>query len=266
MLYVFAFVGLFVGSFLNVLVLRLRDGEGFVAGRSRCPRCGKLIAWYDNIPLLSYFLLRGKCRHCGQRISWQYPLVEATTGVVFGITAHLFLGSGEFTDYVRIGWLLAIVTLLIAIAVYDALTLEIEMRIFIAVSVLIAGFLVWEQLFLPERVAWGVTGSVLAGAAASLFLGAIVWYSKERWMGRGDVWLVFPLAAIVGPGGLLPFLTLSFGIGAIAGILAVVFEKKTMKSPLPLGPFLVTGAFLQLSVGAALMDWFVGIVFSLSLF
>src|SRR5512147_1815789 len=86
-------VGLAVGSFLNVVITRLPRGEAMVAGRSRCPRCGAAIPWHDNVPLLSYLLLKGRCRFCGEPISWRYPAVELAGGLLALALWHRFPGS-----------------------------------------------------------------------------------------------------------------------------------------------------------------------------
>ena len=88
--FIVGFIGLAIGSFLNVVALRLLAGKDFVKGRSKCPKCENLIAWYDNIPVLSYILLRGKCRKCGEKISLQYPIVELFTGAIFIATVSMF--------------------------------------------------------------------------------------------------------------------------------------------------------------------------------
>jgi len=107
------FIGLTIGSFLNVVALRLLAGTDFVKGRSKCPKCENLIAWFDNIPVLSYILLRGKCRKCGEKISIQYPLVELFTGVIFIATVSVF----GFT--IKTLFLLILICNLIVIAITD---------------------------------------------------------------------------------------------------------------------------------------------------
>ena len=240
-LFSFFIFGLIIGSFLNVLVYRLRDAETLL-GRSLCRHCQHQIRWYDNIPLISFVLLRGMCRDCETKISWQYPLVELLTGVLFALTGYLFLISGSALEWLEIFWLLGIISTLIAIAVYDARSMEIPITMLVASGVITAVFLLafwWlvPEPFLTSRLWYGLLGGLAVGG----FFFLLVWMSRETWMGWGDVWLGAVVGTAVGLPLALPMLTLSFGMGAVVGLLAIARKKKALKSQIPFAPFLVIG-------------------------
>lgn len=242
----FFILGLIVGSFLNVLVYRLRDAETLL-GRSLCRHCQHQIRWYDNIPLISFVLLRGMCRDCETKISWQYPLVELLTGVLFALVGSLFLTAGNALEWLEVFWLLGIVSTLIVIAVYDARFMEIPLMMLVAGALITAGFLLAFWWLFPEpfwvsRLWYGLLGGVVVGG----FFFLLVWMSRETWMGWGDVWLGLVVGAIVGLPLVLPMLTLSFGLGAILGLLAIASKQKKLKSQMPFAPFLVIGTLVTI--------------------
>ena len=251
LIFSFFILGLIIGSFLNVLVYRLRDAETLL-GRSLCRHCQHQIRWYDNIPLISFVLLRGTCRDCETRISWQYPLVELLTGVLFAVVGALFLISGSALEWLEVLWLLGIVSMLMVIAAYDLRYMEIPLTVLVASGVITAVFLAALWWFVPEpffasRLWYGLLG----GAAVGGFFFLLVWMSRETWMGWGDVWLGAVVGAVVGVHLALPMLTLSFGLGATVGLLAIARKKKALKSQIPFAPFLVIGTLASLFLSEA---------------
>src|SRR3989344_2201116 len=126
---IFFIFGLIIGSFFNVLVYRLRDAETLL-GRSFCRQCKHQIRWYDNIPLLSFVLLRGQCRDCETKISWQYPAVEFITGVLFALVGLIFFVSGgDARMWWEIAWLVSIASCFVVIAIYDLRYMEIPLSL-----------------------------------------------------------------------------------------------------------------------------------------
>lgn len=250
LMYTFLFfvLGLAVGSFLNVLVYRLKDAETLL-GRSFCRHCKNQIRWYDNIPLLSFVLLRGACRDCQGKISWQYPALEFLTGGAFVLVGYpFFSGMSALTvdTWLELSWLLVTVSLLLAISAYDLRYMEIPIILlivsfFFTVSFFLLSYQI-ELSFLENRLGMGLLGGVVVAA----FFFALVFISKETWMGWGDVWLGGVVGMIVGLPLALFMLTLSFGAGALYGVSAVLLGKKGMKSQVPFAPFLVVGALLTL--------------------
>ncbi|HYG67921.1 MAG TPA: prepilin peptidase [Anaeromyxobacteraceae bacterium] len=211
-------LGAVVGSFLNVVIARVPHGESVVAPRSRCPRCGSGIAWYDNIPILSWLLLRARCRTCGEPISWRYPLVEAL-GAAVALTAFARhgLAAGALAEFF-------FVALLIALAFIDLDTW------------LLPHALTWPLIALGLGLsAIGLTPAASAGSSA---LGAavgfgsfagIAWigaraFGKEA-LGWGDVWLLGGLGAWLGIGALLPVVLFASIQGSVFGVALILLGK-----------------------------------------
>lgn len=249
MLIIFFILGLIIGSFLNVVIFRLKLAETLL-GRSYCPHCKKQVRWYDNVPLLSFALLKGRCRDCGKNISWQYPLIELGTAVVFALIGNYF-----FIPLITGSWLatlfyLSIFSLLLVIFVYDLRYMEIPMIIFwIALGISIVYFLLSDWLNFNGSLgifSLQIFSGLVAGLVAFLFFFILVSVSRERWMGMGDAYLAFLIGLISGWPSVLLSLTLAFGMGAVWGVILIVLKKKTMKSQIPFAPFLIFGTFIAL--------------------
>lgn len=244
--------GLLVGSFLNVLVFRLETGEDFVGGRSRCRSCGAVIRWYDNIPLLSFLLLRGRCRVCRERISLQYPLVELSTGVAFLLSGTFLFRVGDIGSVFETTLALGLIPALIVVFVYDLRNMEIPVSVlaFGILWALFSLFFLWlfatpPVPFSESRLFSGLIGS---GVAFVLFYG-LVFFSKEAWMGEGDAWLALLLGLVSGWQLLLPALTVAFGLGALVGTALLASGKKHLQSRIPFGPFLSVSVIFLLIFG-----------------
>lgn len=246
----FFLLGLIIGSFLNVVVLRLEAGKT-LDGRSRCPSCGVVIRWYDNIPVLSFFLLGRRCRGCHYPIAWLYPSVEFATGLLFVLFGTLAFGSGSPIEIVDTLWQLFLVALLVAIALYDARNMEIPLVLLltgvggVVVFAFFAATLTpipWLDAASPwQDMAWG-------GGIGALIFYALVYFSRETWMGMGDVWLAGIAGAAVGFPALLLLFTLSFSIGASVGSALMLMGKRGMKSQIPFAPFLAAGTLCTLAL------------------
>lgn len=250
-------LGLIIGSFLNVVVIRIEQGMT-LGGRSLCPSCRTLIRWYDNIPLISFFLLRGHCRNCQSSISWQYPLVEALTGTLFALFGTLILIQNDGGVSVSLVWHLFLITLLIAIATYDIRNMEIPLILLMIgmigaiVYALVLTFVAGAGFFVPEA-SWKEI--LYGGSVAALLFYGLVFYSKETWMGMGDVWLAGIAGAAVGLSALLLLFTLSFFFGAIVGGGLLIYGKKGMRSQIPFAPFLSLGTLTTLFVLLLAPPW-----------
>ena len=259
------FVGASIGSFLNVCIARWPAEESVVRPRSRCPRCGTMIAWYDNVPLLSWILLRAKCRSCAQPISAIYPVVEASIGVVW--VAAVWTFASPFVA-VRVA---VFATILAGIAVTDAKHYLIP-----------DGFTLTGLLF-------GVAGSLagawigeqgpVAGPADALFgacvgAGAITiigWLGevalKKEAMGFGDTTLMAMVGAALGPGRALLTIFTAAALAAVVFLVAVYpvvwlrsrRQGEPFQVPLvPFGVFLAPAALLILLCGDSLIGWYLG--------
>lgn len=236
--------GLILGSFLNVVLFRGAREESFVTGRSRCLVCQKMIAWYDNIPLISYILLRGRCRHCRVHISWQYPLVELITGLWFVLVGQVFFDATQLLSWLETGWLLILGALLILIVVSDVKSMEISLTELVAINIVTLVYLMVRFWAFETQLSWQETAlsqGLLGGIIAGGFFFALVYFSRETWMGWGDVWIGAFGGLAVGWQYVLPMLTLSFALGAFYGVGLLVFHQKSLKTQVPFAPFLVLG-------------------------
>lgn len=241
-------LGLSVGSFLSVVAHRLPRGESIAGGRSACPSCGARIAAYDNVPVLSWLVLRGHCRSCGDAISARYPVLEAVTAALFVGVAVRFRHDPEL---IALGCLLAATLAVVTVT-------DLERRI-IPNRVLAASALAWAALavpFAPETVAEGLIAAVAAGG----FL-LLVALAYPNGMGMGDVKLVALMGLYLGSSvavGLLAGLL----TGSVAGgILIARNGSAARKRAIPFGPFLALGAVLALFAGAQIVDWYTGTFF-----
>jgi leader peptidase (prepilin peptidase)/N-methyltransferase len=244
--------GLLIGSFLNVCVFRLpRDLSVMKPARSFCPFCEETIAWYDNIPVLSYILLRAKCRHCGARIPLRYPVVELSTAIAFGICVAAF---GVTPSALKYALFSAIMITLIA-SDFEERILPDEFTVGGSVLGLLLAWFVplrGEFALFVVPYSWGPrwvsVGEALIGAAVS---SGSIWfagwlYEKVRHregLGFGDVKMIFMIGAFVGlPGALLTLIAASL-IGAVGGLLFIHFSGKDAATyELPFGSFLGAAA------------------------
>jgi leader peptidase (prepilin peptidase) / N-methyltransferase len=236
-------VGLCIGSFLNVCIYRLPEGESVVSPRSRCPECDMAIGWRDNIPVLSYLLLRGRCRGCRTRISPQYPLIELVTALIW-VAAALRYGREWQALSVAVFF-----TLLLGIALTDA-------RSYIIPDEFSLGGLVLGLALSP--LAGGVTlVQSVAGAAVGfgfLFLTGLLgeWWLKKPAMGGGDIKMMAMVGAFLGPIGAI----LTIFMGALVGtIIFLPISLRTQKL-VPFGIFLALGAAVTEAWGDAIMEWY----------
>jgi leader peptidase (prepilin peptidase) / N-methyltransferase len=233
--------GLIIGSFLNVVAHRLPRGESLSHPRSRCPGCETPIKPYDNVPVLSWLVLRGRCRHCGQPISPRYPLVALTTAALF---VAVVIAKDEAVD-IALG--LILVTALVPITLIDLEVRLIPNKITLpaALAALVAG-LVLDVDYVPEML--------IAGAAGFgfFFLAALAY---PRGMGMGDVKLAgvmgLCLGRAVGPG---IFIGLIAGVVVGAIVIARKGAKEGRKTAVPFGPFLALGATAAIFAGNAIVD------------
>jgi prepilin signal peptidase PulO-like enzyme (type II secretory pathway) len=247
-LLIFFMFGAAMGSFLNVVAVRTRKGTKFTTGRSKCPKCKKIIRWYDNIPILSYLILRGVCRKCKKEISWQYPAAEIGTGILFSAVAFKFFSLMNSDTFIPTVFWLILVSLLVVIFIYDAKYLEIPGG---ALWSALVGVIIFNLIsdFYSARTFLSVFelatySGTLAGMAGFLFFFFLVAVSDERWMGMGDAYLALLLGLLLGWPKILLGLFLAFMLGSFWGIVLIITKKKTMQSQIPFGPFLITGALL----------------------
>ncbi len=265
LIYVFLFLfGLCIGSFLNVVIYRLPRGLSIGKGRSFCPKCKKKLLWWELIPLFSFIFLKGRCSKCKVKISLQYPIVELTTGILFLLAFfRLTCGSGFMVrDLLPIIYVWTIISILIAIFFIDLKHYIIPDSLIIVGSALSLIYLLMFQFFdnlqpvfynskiliffyrfLPIssfkfQVSSLFLNHILFAIIGGAFFGLIILFTKGRGMGIGDMKFGVLMGLILGSQ-LIMALYLSFVSGAIVGILLILLKKKSLKSKVPFGPFLV---------------------------
>ncbi len=240
-------VGAALGSFVTVVAHRLPRGEDIVRGRSRCPSCGAQIAAYDNVPIVSWLILRGRCRSCGVRISPRYPLTELGLGALMAATV-LILGNDDAGELV-LGLYLCVV--LVAITLTD-----LERRI-IPNAIVAAGAIGAVAIVaISDPSQLGENAIAAAGGGVGLLLVALAY---PRGMGMGDVKLVAMMGLFLGRT-LVPALFVGFATGALVGVgLIAARGAAARKQAVPFGPFLALGGIVALWAGNSIIDWYSGL-------
>jgi leader peptidase (prepilin peptidase)/N-methyltransferase len=238
-----AVVGAAIGSFLNVVAYRLPRGESLVRPGSRCPACGAPVRAYDNVPVLSWIMLRGRCRACSGPISRRYPLVETLTAALY---AAVVVRYGADRDV----WIpLVFLTVLVPVALIDLDLRIIPNRLLApaaAAAVVLAAALDADSL--PERL-------IAAAAAGGFFLLAALAY--PRGMGMGDVKLAATMGLFLGRTvGAALLVALVAGVAIGAAIISREGASKGRKTAVPFGPFLALGAAVAVFAGDAMVDWY----------
>ncbi len=242
-LVVFAF-GLLIGSFLNVVILRMNTGRTVVKGRSKCARCNQVLAWHDLIPVISFLGLRGKCRQCRAPISFQYPLVELTTGIVFVVLYAHLLAPFYFTMLAWMSFVFScgIAALLIVITVYDLKHKIIPDMVVYPFILLAAASMFWKAVYFPG---FGLLQALLGGVVVALPFFLLWFLSKGKLMGFGDVKLALGMGWLLGFASGMTAVLLSFWFGGAVGlILLAISRKHSMRSEVPFAPFMITAIFV----------------------
>lgn len=238
-------VGLCVGSFLNVVIARLPLGRSIVRPGSACPRCGRPICWYDNVPVLSFLLLRGRCRQCGTAISWRYPAVELGTACLFVLA---FLSRGP--------------------------SLELPIALILASALVVVTGIDLDHEIIPDVVtlpgmAVGLLASLATGrpvwtdALIGLLAGGGVFFviivASGGGMGGGDMKLGAMLGAFLGWKPMLVAVLAAVLAGGAVAICLLALGRRGRKDAVPFGPFLALGGLIALLWGERLIEWYLGV-------
>ncbi len=252
-LLIFVF-GAMIGSFLNVCIIRVPKEESIVFPASHCVSCKKPIAWFDNVPLVSFLVLRGRCRHCKTTFSWQYFWVELLTACLFVVFYHVF----DFTPK-------GVIYLALSLALLVESFIDMKYRIIpdgITLPGIVLG-LVLSGVFpvLHGKTQWyeGLLAAfigLLVGGGFLFLAGTIAeWALKKEAMGGGDVKLLAMIGTVIGWPGVLWTIFASSFIGSFVGVYQRLKQGDEL---IPYGPFLALGAFLYLFFGPAIILWYMG--------
>jgi len=242
-------LGLIVGSFSNVCIYRIPRNESIIYPASHCPKCRSNISPKDNIPLLSFILLKGRCRNCKSKISIQYPIVEFLTGLIYLIIYLIYGLSIQSLIYIILS------SALIIIAFID-LNEQIVPDV-ISLPGIVIGFIL--SFFVPYILFMNSALGVVVGGGIILIIGLAgsVVFKKEA-MGGGDVKLAAMVGAFLGWRYIIISLSLGFFLGALAGIFLILSKIKSREDTVPFGAFIVLGSFITLLWGEKIISWYIG--------
>ena len=250
---ILAFVlGLIFGSFGTVAAHRIPRRETIVTGRSKCPNCGRKIRAHENVPVVSYLILRGRCPGCGTKISLRYPLIELVTGVLFALAVVKFEVTVTAVVYAAFFWVLVVLTVI-----------DLEHKLLpnrIVYPTFVVG---WAGLVIAALVD-GDTERLRSAALGAVVFGGfffVVAFVYPAGMGGGDVKLAFVLGTFVGyaggVGAVLAGMFASFLLGGVIGIIAMRFSGKGRKTQIPFGPFLALGSVIAVFLGERIAEGYV---------
>ena len=236
--------GLIIGSFLNVVIYRLPRNESIVYPGSHCPYCNHKLAFYDNIPLLSFIFLRGRCRYCRKRISLQYPIVEFTSGIILSLSFFLYGFSLRFLQ--------------VALFLYFLLPLfliDLKHQVVpdkITIPGIVVGFI---MSFFIKGSGWlkSILGIIVGGGVLLLIAVIGRWAFKKEAMGMGDVMLFMMIGAFLGWQNVILTLILASFLGSIIGVI-ILARRSSKDSVIPFGPFISIGAVVSYFWGGFLIS------------
>lgn len=282
------FFGLAVGSFLNVVSLRYKPGDRIIftkniGGRSHCRNCKSVLRWYELIPLVSFVIQGFKCRHCEHALSWQYPGIEFLTGFLTAAIPNFLIGffgvnsfawNSAFCIFICLWLLITYAFITLSIIDLRHQIIPDQTNLLLLFTGIAAFFL---KLSNPEVFRYngsfiknyisvlGVHNNMWLGVGlailfAFVFFGGIIFFTKGKGMGMGDLKLAIPLAILLGwPDVLLAF-AFSFIIGSVVGVAMMARKKKTLKDMVPFGPFMVLGVYALMFYGEPILRWYFSLV------
>jgi len=242
-------LGLIVGSFSNVCIYRIPRNESIVYPASHCPKCRSNISPKDNIPLLSYILLKGRCRNCKNKISIQYPTVEFLTGLIYLIIYLTYGLSVQTLIYIILS------SALIIIAFVD-LNEQVILGVLSLPGIVIGLIL---SFFVPYISFINSALGIIIGGGIILIIrlaGSLIF--KKESMGLGDIELTAMIGAFLGWRYIIISMFLGFFLGALAGIILIFSKIKSREDVIPFGPFIVMGSFITLLWGEKIFLWYMG--------
>lgn len=262
--FIFIF-GLLVGSFLNVVICRLKTPLAIIQGRSHCPHCQQVLKWYELLPLVSFIIQAGKCRQCGRKISWQYPLVELATALCFTLSYWWAINYGaapagwwlKFPNWFLIVSLIkyfGAAAFLLVIFVYD-------LKHYLILDIVTVPAMIFALVInLSLNPSWAMLESlgfgILAGGGFFLFQYLV---SQGKWIGGGDIRLGVVLGLLLGWPAVLVALALAYMAGALVGVALILTGQKKMSSQVPFGTFLAPAGFAALLWAGPILNYYLSV-------
>ena len=245
---IFFILGLFIGSFLNVVIYRLPRNESIISPRSHCPHCGKKIHFFDNIPVISYMILQGKCRYCKNQISPRYLIVELITAVALVSLYHIFGINMEMLFFS------IFVLILITISFIDIENMKILNKIVLP-GIAIGLFM--TLIFRPDNIVQSILGMICGGGVllSWFYIGKLLFRKKES-LGAGDIKFAALIGVFLGVKTTLIALFLSSLFFTLIAIFLISLKKAKLDSKIPFAPFLATGALVSMCFGNELLSWY----------
>ena len=248
--YLVAFIfGLLIGSFLNVCIYRIPKGESIIFPPSSCPSCGERIRWYDNIPVISYLLLRGRCRHCGGRIPLRYPIVELLTAVLTVVILWRFGLSVSAFYYLVLTYVLIVISFIDL----DTMLVPVKLCYFAMLAGILLSPLVPEVSFKDS-----VLGASFGAGLILFIIETYAVFTGKEGMGYGDANIMALIGAFIGWQKVLLALFIASFVGALVGMGYVFLKGKSLKVAVPFGPFLSVGGYLTVLYGDKLLSLYLG--------
>ncbi|MBU1199925.1 prepilin peptidase [Patescibacteria group bacterium] len=256
-------LGLLWGSFLGVVVYRTVNEGSPLSGRSRCDKCKKKLSWWQNIPLISFLLLRGKCFYCKKPIDWSYPLIESITAVLFVwwfvVGRSFFLLAGSPWSIVQpVFWLVVGMALLVVFLT------DLKFGVISdGVNLFLFSWVLFYRLILVgsgQMMMADLLNAVLSAIVLTGFFYCLWWFTKKKGFGFGDVKFAPSIGLLLGWPRTLVGVMAGFIIGSVVGILLIFWGKKKFGQTIPFGPFLVVGIVVALLWGNDLWNWYMGML------
>lgn len=247
-------VGVSVGSFVNVLVWRYGRKKSALKGRSICDSCGRQLCWWENIPVFSFLILRGKCRTCHSPIPFEYPIVELVMGGIYLLITNYsckagFCSSGQFLNFALAACYLLLATLLAIVFLFD-----LHYRIIpdeATIALVVVSLLIHTINHQSPN-----SNFLISGIGFSVFLLILHLFTKGKGMGMGDVKFAFFMGFFLGWPKILAAFYLAFLTGAVVGVILVLLKKKKFGQKIAFGPFLAGSTFIAWFWGEVLIKWF----------
>ena len=243
--YVFLFIiGLCLGSFLNVVIDRWPHDKSIVSGRSHCDFCQHKLGVFDLIPVISFFILGGKCRYCHKNLSFQYPIIEFTSGILLVLTSALSANN----------------IFLMLMSLYMVVIFMVDLKYEIVLEKVINSAIILSLLYNFTRTNFlgnlnGFITPIISAVLAAIFFLFLIFVSRGRGLGQGDVKLGFWMGLLLGIK-IIPAFFIAFILGAVVGIILIITKKKHFGQTVPLAPFLMIGTYVALFWGNQIISWY----------